>query len=486
MKRYIIYFSFMLLYILSGCSDEPMTQHFGETTTEKFQTSGDGFLSLPSKDALQDAIEQGTMTRSTISSFVENGEFTSLLDEVSSNAPCLDELTTEEKDTILSQHLTYYEAFGYEDLVPNENFAKLLNWKGEILVDDSLYRITPIGTFCTSDATPVGSQKIESLYQQILQKDSLAFNDSTYIKLTDNVLLYNSFPEYKLEGTSLESRASTEVPLKHYASNKSNGWVWKKLSNLLGDRSTKHYEYLHKKRVNGSLYDYNYGVYAESGAFVSASRKRGGFFRKINGWKDIDAQELEIVCKDLSFVLDYNVPYTLTFPSNLQLVSTSNYVQTNLSEKPLRAIDILGYDVPAKAFYSTLKGTAPQILNMVRKELNRNKELNRDKIPDDIEVIRILTPTKCYTKILECKTSEKNSSKLRKVFNHSWQFYISNNIINNPLKLKSAADFFTNVKSIPVKHIESGRVILLSKIDGSWGGLVIDKNYQGIDEHIYR
>lgn len=54
----------MLLYILSGCSDEPMTQHFGETTTEKFQTSGDGFLSLPSKDALQDAIEQGTMTRS--------------------------------------------------------------------------------------------------------------------------------------------------------------------------------------------------------------------------------------------------------------------------------------------------------------------------------------------------------------------------------------------------------------------------------------
>lgn len=196
MKRFIIYFSFMLLYILSGCSDEPMTQHFGETTTEKFQTSGDGFLSLPSKDALQDAIEQGTMTRSTISSFVENGEFTSLLDEVSSNAPCLDELTTEEKDTILSQHLTYYEAFGYEDLVPNENFAKLLNWKGEILVDDSLYRITPIGTFCTSDATPVGSQKIESLYQQILQKDSLAFNDSTFIKLTDNVLLYNSFPEY--------------------------------------------------------------------------------------------------------------------------------------------------------------------------------------------------------------------------------------------------------------------------------------------------
>lgn len=102
------------------------------------------------------------------------------------------------------------------------------------------------------------------------------------------------------------------------------------------------------------------------------------------------------------------------------------------------------------------------------------------------KVIRILTPTKCYTKILECKTSETNCSKLRKVFNHSWQFYISNNIINNPASLKSAADFFTNVRSIPVKHISSGRVILLSKIDGSWGGLVIDKDYQGETEHIYR
>lgn len=152
MKRFIIYFLCMLLYILSSCSDELTPQHLSETATEKSQASGDGFLCLPSKDALQDVIEQGAMTRSTISSFVENGEFTSLLDEVSSNAPCLDELTTEEKDTILSQHLTYYEAFGYEDLVPNENFAKLLNWKGEFLVGDSLYRITPIGTFCTSDA----------------------------------------------------------------------------------------------------------------------------------------------------------------------------------------------------------------------------------------------------------------------------------------------------------------------------------------------
>lgn len=159
MKRIIIYLSFMLLYVFCSCSEEFMPHKVEGATTEKSQSKENGFLSLPSKGALQSAIEQGTITRSTLSNFVENGTFTSLLDEVSPNASCLDDLTEEEKDTILSQHLSYYEAFGYDELVPNENFAKLLNWKGEILVDDSLYRITPIGTFCTSDATSIGSKK---------------------------------------------------------------------------------------------------------------------------------------------------------------------------------------------------------------------------------------------------------------------------------------------------------------------------------------
>lgn len=49
------------------------------------------------------------------------------------------------------------------------------------------------------------------------------------------------------------------------------------------------------------------------------------------------------------------------------------------------------------------------------------------------------------------------------------------------------AEFFNNVRSIPVKHIASGRVILMSKIDNQWGGLVIDKNYSGGNgEHIYK
>ena len=44
--------------------------------------------------------------------------------------------------------------------------------------------------------------------------------------------------------------------------------------------------------MNGSLYSYNYLVYYETGCFVSMSRKRGGFFKFINGWKDINADEL--------------------------------------------------------------------------------------------------------------------------------------------------------------------------------------------------
>lgn len=194
--------------------------------------------------------------------------------------------------------MNYYEAFGYDNLVPNENFARLLNWKGEIIVNDSLYKITPIGTFCFSNATEQSSQIIENYYNQLITEDSISFNSNTYIQLTPDLILYNSFPELNTNDTENGTRALDLIPLKYFSS-QSNGWVWRKLSSLLhlGERSIKHYEYLKSKRVNGSLYDYNYVVYAESGTFVSASRKRDGFFKKINGWKDINAEELNIICK---------------------------------------------------------------------------------------------------------------------------------------------------------------------------------------------
>lgn len=92
-----------------------------------------------------------------------------------------------------------------------------------------------------------------------------------------------------------------------------------------------------------------------------------------------------------------------------------------------------------------------------------------------------------YIGIIECSTPpQKNVSKVRKVFNSGSKFYISSNILKNPFSVKAAFDLYKGLDNIPVQHIESGRVILTSKIDGQWGGLVIDKNYNGGVETIIK
>lgn len=51
------------------------------------------------------------------------------------------------------------------------------------------------------------------------------------------------------------------------------------------------------------------------------------------------------------------------------------------------------------------------------------------------------------------------------------------NDTKKPLSIASARDIFNGLMNIPVKHIDLGRVILTSKINGQWGGIVIDKDY---------
>lgn len=177
------------------------------------------------------------------------------------------------------------------------------------------------------------------------------------------------------------------------------------------------------------------------------------------------------------FELDYKTPSTIKFPDNLTVISNSNKIYTNMSDKPLKTIDIFGYDIDAKILLNIIKGTVPQIIKNLRKKLNHS-------VADDTKAVRVLTPNKCYTYLIYSEVTKKNCKKLRKVFNSDWHMYISSNIINNPLSLKSVKDFFEGVTSIPVKHISSGRVILLSKIENKWGGIVIDKNYSGEKEYI--
>lgn len=412
-------------------------------------------------------------TRSTIH---PPTNFISLLDKVQENDTILNQFTEEERKYIQEESLTYYDILGLEDFVPNENFARLLNSRGEITVNDSIYRVTPWGTLC---AKMENRDLIDKVYEQ-LQNGTIDLTYNDYLtKINDEISLINSYSytAYTTERDGSESnflplsRTSTEqIPYNSFPrySSESHTFVGKLLGKVFGDRSVKHHDFMPGYRVKGSLYDYDYGVYSEVGTFVASRRKRGGLLKKINGWKGTNAQELSITYRGIVLEMKTGLPDNIQLPQKATMIRENVKLDMSGIGKQLFCIDICGKEI-TDAEVMKLAGTGLQSAMPILK-----RWLGRD-VSQRTQAIRILTQSKVYVVILDNQINSYNTDKLRKVFSSGVKFYISSNIISNPISLKAAIDFMNGLRSLPVKRMKGGEVILAGKINNRWGGMIIKK-----------
>lgn len=417
--------------------------------------------------------DKSAKTRSTIEA---PNNFISLLDKIQEDDSILNQFTEEEKTYILNESLTYYDILGLEDFIPNENFARLLNSKGEIIVNDSIYRITPWGTLC---GKVEHRELIDNAYEQ-LKSASIDITCNDYSnKINDEVVLINSFNHtdyiteyYETETNSQpQSRTATEqIPYNSFPrySSESHTFVGKLTGKIFGDRSVKHHNFMPGYRVKGSLYDYDYGVYSEVGTFVAMRKKRRGVFKKINGWKGTNAQELSITYKGIVLEMKTGLPDRIQIPQKATLIRENVKVDMSGTGRQLFCIDICGKEI-TDADVMKLAGTGLKTaMPILKKWLGR--EVNRQT-----QAVRILTQSKVYVVILDNQINSYNSDKLRKVFSSGVKFYISSNIISNSTSLKAVIDFMNGLKSLPVKRMKGGEVILAGKLENRWGGMIIKK-----------
>ena len=139
-------------------------------------------------------------------------------------------------------------------------------------------------------------------------------------------------------------------------------------------------------------------------------KKRRGVFKKINGWKGTNAQELSITYKGIVLEMKTGLPRSYT-DTNKKATLIRENVKVDMSGigRQLFCIDICGKEI-TDADVMKLAGTGLKTaMPILKKWLGR--EVNRQT-----QAVRILTQSKVYVVILDNQINSYNSDKLRKVF----------------------------------------------------------------------
>ncbi len=84
---------------------------------------------------------------------------------------------------------TIYELVGYEDLVPDEDLASLLNARGEIEIEGKVYKISETGTYCFDSSM---EEEFYESYAEFEESEGELVDTLTYL-LADGVIRYATF-----------------------------------------------------------------------------------------------------------------------------------------------------------------------------------------------------------------------------------------------------------------------------------------------------
>lgn len=131
MRTKLLFLSMAAIGImLPSCNDDIATSYDNISNEHVENDRQFEILTFNSCDELRSAIEAGNDSDESMQS--RSKSFVSLLSSMTNSR---------------GEYESYYEALGYDSLVPNRAFAALINPNGEIGVCDTIIKITPLGTY---------------------------------------------------------------------------------------------------------------------------------------------------------------------------------------------------------------------------------------------------------------------------------------------------------------------------------------------------
>ncbi len=284
----------MAIVCFMACSKEDVV--FEKQAENEVELKGKSVLAFDSKKQFKTVIDEVSQKKVDLESvqdcYLSGGTIfiSSLAKDIPSSLKSLEE---EEAETIA------------DSLVPNENHRGLLNEDLEVIVNDTLYRITPEGTyFCHVDYSEELRYIANNEEKPFL--DKFKEDDFANIAVSANVTLIQTYKKQYINGETFNSSTKSasvdpysDVSNYKYAAKTVVGKAW---SHFFG-RNKYHNRYLGKKRRFGlNLYSYNYGYYEEAGVRARFQKKSW------SGWKKTTCSKMIVGWTNLNYQIRYGRP----------------------------------------------------------------------------------------------------------------------------------------------------------------------------------
>ncbi len=384
------------------------------------------------------------------------------------------------------EEIRFYDLLKYEELVPNENFSALLNTRGEITVDNTLYRITEFGTFYCE---PQLQSDLDIFYNDLTTKENSDFIgiyvDEQTIRVKEGIYLVDTygllnpevvddftynFPELDDYIASTTNSPSTNNGLNIPGIDKfprfksgAKTVAGKIVSSLFGDNSYKTVKLSSKRKLRAKLYDYNYKVYQEIGGYVDMRKKN-----KI-GWSGTSADELVLGWRNVILELDTKVP---DMPV-LQSPAYSGHFTSAIPgfDKQGTCLSIMGLDITNAQFLKALKAGKKPLVDWLKANTANGNTIGNIN-PD---AIFMANKNKVYVVVLDQSIRNYGKESLRKVFSSNFSFFFSIDLAKMPNNILSWAKTMKDIGKLPVKSLKEGEVVCAGRLRNNWAGMIIYK-----------
>ncbi|MDR0572598.1 MAG: hypothetical protein LBG96_00960 [Tannerella sp.] len=375
--------------------------------------------------------------------------------------------------------IDYYTVLGYDTLIPNQNFAKLFNKHGELEVGDWIVKVTPNGTYKFKKTVEV---EFYDLYLKNPTMKGLQIDSETY-QITNDILFYDTFKADDSFYTEVETFSDSEQESSTlYVSTRSigaqpdfnsfttfsadrhtivGGWI----QSLIGAKKnhTLKYQTNSNRRLNGSFYSYNYGVYVENGV--------EGYTEKKNwiGWSETKSDELRVGWKDVLLTTTMDKSSSELIKGLKQYnASPIQYMDIpgTMYKMNLKTLTIPGYD--ASSWENNIgKGVKAGIEFLKKKYDSKNQS--------EIETAQalLIAADKTYYIIIKNENVVKyNCKKYVHIFGKQPKFMI---VINPFSFIASITQTVVQSTELNAPTIKKGEIYVCAKFGNEWQGMKIIK-----------